>query len=84
MNKVIQTGLTLALVIVVGLLAFGQLGLIDWTWPWQNAQVMAVEVEVAQPEAATIITVEPIALDCRARISSLVPIVGRKEHSIAG
>lgn len=84
MNKLIQAGLVLAAVIVVGLLAFGQLGLIDWTWPWERVDVMAVEVEVSQPEAATIITVEPIALDCRARISSLVPIEGRKEHSFAG
>lgn len=84
MNKILQNGLVLLSIIVVGLLAFAQIGLIDWTWPWEGAEVLVEETTVEQPEVATIVAIEPIALDCRARIHSVVPIEGRREHSLAG
>ncbi len=84
MNKIVQTGLVVSVVIVLGLLAFGQIGLIDWTWPWEDVDVLVEETTVEQPEIATIIRIEPIALDCRARIHTIVPIEGRREHSVAG
>lgn len=69
---------------VIGVLALALLwsGAIDVNWPWEdlNEEESALE----QPETATITSVEPIALDCRARIHSVVPIEGKREHELAG
>lgn len=55
---------------------------IDVNWPWQD--VAGNESAVEQPETATITSVQPIALDCRARIHSVVPIEGKREHDVSG
>lgn len=43
-----------------------------------------VEVELDMPDEARIVRVDPITLDCRARIHAEVPVSGRREHSAFG
>lgn len=66
-------------------------GLMVWTngfdipMPWDSLPEFAeVEVKLSIPEEARIIAVEPIALDCRARIYAEIPVEGRREHSVLG
>ncbi|MEM9654614.1 MAG: hypothetical protein AAGA65_21165 [Actinomycetota bacterium] len=44
----------------------------------------AVDMQVTLPEEATITAVEPISLDCRARVYAEVPVEGRREHEAFG
>ncbi len=74
---------------VLGILAFAGFAvwsnLIDIRFPWQVLPEFAdVEVDLTLPEEARIVEVEPIALDCRARIHAEVPVEGRREHSVLG
>lgn len=39
-------------------------------------------IELKEP--ATVVRLEPVALDCRARIHARVPVEGRREHALAG
>ena len=74
-----------ALVAVAGLVIATNLGVIGVTWPWERIpEVMAAETIVEQPEEAVIYAIDPIALDCRARIRASVPIEGRREHTMVG
>ncbi len=74
---------------MLGILAFAGFAvwsnMIDVRFPWQVLPEFAnVEVELSLPEEARIVEVEPIALDCRARIHAEVPVEGRREHSVLG
>ncbi len=74
---------------LVGVVAFAGFAvwsnMIDVRFPWQVLPEFAeVEVELSLPEEARIVEVEPIALDCRARIHAEVPVEGRREHSLFG
>ncbi len=40
--------------------------------------------EVAQKGDATMVRIEPVSLDCRARIQATVPVTGTREHTVAG
>ena len=44
----------------------------------------AVDLAVSLPEEARITAVEPISLDCRARVFAEVPVEGRREHEAFG
>ena len=43
-----------------------------------------IEVDIKLPEEARIVAVEPISLDCRARIHAEVPVEGIREHESFG
>ena len=44
----------------------------------------AIDVQVSVPEEARITAVEPISLDCRARVYAEVPVEGKREHEAFG
>ncbi len=74
---------------LIGALVVAGLGL--WSgvfavqFPWQVLPDFTdVEVQVSLPEEARIVAVEPIALDCRARVFAEVPVEGRREHTVFG
>lgn len=47
-------------------------------------KVATQERELELKESATIVRLEAVALDCRARIHARVPVEGRREHALAG
>ena len=71
----------IALLLVVALFSFGW---IDIRWPWENVVEQTSEVAVDVEEGPAVLTVAPIALDCRARITATVPVVGTQRTSVAG
>ncbi len=76
-------------VLAIGFLTVGVLwwtGAVSINWPWNNIELnVASSKTVVAPDApARIYRVEPLALDCRARISAVVPVKGKKEHELAG
>jgi hypothetical protein len=70
------------LVLVVGVV-LGQSGLLSITGP-QFPDFRDVEVEVALPDEARIVAIEPISLDCRARVHAEVPVEGVRDHDAFG
>lgn len=77
------TGAVLGIVAFAGFAVWSNL--IDVRFPWQVLPEFAdVHVDLTLPEEAKIVEVEPIALDCRARIHAEVPVEGRREHSMFG
>ena len=66
---------------LVALLSFG---VIDIRWPWENVVSETAEVGVDVEEGPTLISVTPISLDCRARITASVPVIGTQRTSVAG
>ncbi len=79
----------LSLAVVVAVLLVALLltsGVFSVNWPWNNISLdVASSKTVIAPDApAQIYRIEPLALDCRARISAVVPIEGKKEHELAG
>jgi hypothetical protein len=59
--------------------------MIDIHFPWEALpDLAAVEVELSLPDEARIVAVEPIALDCRARVHAEVPVEGTREHRLLG
>lgn len=80
MNKILGGTIIGALVVTIAALWTGVASL---QFPWQVLPDFTdVEVELALPEEATIVAVEPIALDCRARVHAVVPIEGSREHTL--
>ncbi len=56
-----------------------------WQFPWQpDIDFTEVAVELSLPEEARIVAIEPITLDCRARVHASIPIEGRREHTAFG
>lgn len=55
---------------------------IDVPWMKVVPEFGEVDVAISLPEEARIIAIEPIALDCRARVHAVVPVEGRREHSL--
>lgn len=80
----ILSSVVLLAFVLVGLLLYS--GAISINWPWQNIDLdIASSKTVVAPDApAQIYRIEPLALDCRARISAIVPVEGKKEHELAG
>ncbi len=64
-----------ALALAFGVVSFSAPSLPDFT---------EVEVELTLPDEARIVRVEPIRLDCRARVFAEVPVEGRREHLAFG
>ncbi|NNE94719.1 MAG: hypothetical protein HKN24_01690 [Acidimicrobiales bacterium] len=56
---------------------------LSFTWPWDIVpEINEVQVELTLPEEARIVNIEPIMLDCRARVHAEVPVLGRREHAL--
>lgn len=61
------------------------LGIASLQWPWQTLpDFNDVEVTLSLPDEARIVGVEPIALDCRARVFAEVQVDGTREHQLFG
>lgn len=82
MNKFF--GGALAGVLFLGGLAL-YFGVASLQWPWRVVpEFNQIDVELTLPEEARIIGVQPIALDCRARVFAEVAVDGRREHRLFG
>lgn len=85
-----ERGLSLgagAIVFIATLIILTNTGVIGIDWPWQKIdvpEVLTEETVVVQPQEATIVEIEPIALDCRARIHAEVPVKGKRDHKALG
>lgn len=81
-------GLSIGASVLVGaavLVLLTNVGLLGIEWPWEKVpDVLTEETHVQQPEEATIYEIEPITLDCRARIHASVPVQGKREHKALG
>jgi hypothetical protein len=75
----------LAMMLVIGLFSFGW---VDVNWPWEDIDLVEQETEIAidtvEEGPAQIIKITPIALDCRARITAEVPVVGTQRTEVIG
>lgn len=79
--KNLIAGTVLGAMAAVGVVIWS--GSVSFDWPWQVIPEFGeVEVALTLPEEARIVAIEPIALDCRARVHAEVPVVGQREHSI--
>lgn len=66
-------------------LAVMVMGVTSFRWPWERlGDFNRVEVDFALPDTARIASVEPITLDCRARIHAVVPVEGVRQHQFFG
>ena len=84
MQDLSRSLISVIVVAVIGLVVFIQLGVADITWPWENPAVASQTTVIQQTEEAEIVEIEPIALDCRARIHTVVPVEGKREHDVLG
>jgi len=71
----------LAVLLVIG---FFSMGWVDVNWPWEDVVEETTEVAIDVEEGPAVISITPIALDCRARVLAEVPIVGTQKTSVAG
>jgi hypothetical protein len=79
--KGLLAGVALSL---LAFLAFAT-GVVSLRWPGPRLpELSRVDVDVALPGAARIAAVEPITLDCRARVRAVVPVEGVREHRFLG
>ena len=79
--KRLVAGIAVGVLGVVVLIA--TTGSLSFTWPWDIIpDVNEVSVELTLPTEARIVDVEPIMLDCRARVHAEVPVAGRREHAL--
>lgn len=76
--------ISVLVVAVIGLIVFIQLGVANISWPWDNPAVASQTTSIVQSEEAEIVEIEPIALDCRARIHTVVPVEGKRDHELLG
>lgn len=78
----IGAAITFAVLVVGALLWFDVL---DVNWPWEGVatSTTSVSYDRDRPEPK-IVEIEPIALDCRARIHAEVPVKAVREHQLAG
>ena len=63
-------------------------GWVDIKWPWEGVDLVKEETEIAvnveEAGPAEVIKIVPLALDCRARITAEVPVIGRQRTKIVG
>lgn len=84
MQDISRSLISVLVVAIVGLVVFVQLGVANLSWPWDNATVSAQTTTINQTKEAEIVEIEPIALDCRARIHTIVPVEGKRDHEVLG
>ena len=74
--------IVLGFVTLIGALALA-FGMVSFSGP-SLPQFSSIDVDVTLPSEARIVQVEPIRLDCRARVFAEVPVEGRREHRAFG
>jgi hypothetical protein len=78
-------GLVVGLALTAAAAAVVVSGVVSFRWPWERlGDFNRVEVAFDLPETARIASVEPITLDCRARVHAVVPVEGVREHRFLG
>jgi hypothetical protein len=78
-TKGLAAGVAVTVLAVVGL----RIGLIDLRFPWERLpRFTEIELDFALPDSARIASVEPITLDCRARVHAAVPVEGVRRHRV--
>lgn len=82
MNKFLSGGAIAAVLLI----AFGVwANAVSFQFPWQpDLDFTDVEIALSLPEEARITAIEPISLDCRARVHASVPIEATREHDLFG
>lgn len=69
---------------VIGL---GALGFLDFRWPWENIDLATEDTTITfdedEPEPKLVL-IEPISLDCRARVNAQVPVRATRTYELAG
>jgi hypothetical protein len=80
--KLLKTLAVLGSVVVVGW-ALAIVGVFDFHWPWE-VEIAAQRETVIQEEPAQVVEIEPISLDCHARVHAEVPVRATKEHLLLG
>ncbi|MBT8241983.1 MAG: hypothetical protein KJN63_12225 [Acidimicrobiia bacterium] len=79
--KRVLAGVAVGVIAVAAFIA--STGSLSFTWPWNIVpEVNEVQIELTLPTEARIVQVEPIMLDCRARVHAEVPVSGRREHAL--
>ncbi len=82
MKRTVTALLAGAVVLAVGVLA-GQVGLLRFPSPGLP-DVNEVTSEVSVPTEARVVAIEPISLDCRARVHAEVPVTATRRHEALG
>lgn len=80
--KLMKTLAALGSLVVVGW-ALNIVGVFDINWPWET-EIAAQRETVIQEEPAQVVEIEPISLDCHARVHADVPVRATKEHMVLG
>lgn len=83
MTKILNGLVAFAVTTAIGVALLAFLGVVQFRMPWLSSPLTETH-EVAAPEIPTVVSIEPISLDCRARITAQVPVEGRKEHRVFG
>ncbi len=82
MKRTVSALLAGAVVLALGVLA-GQIGLLRFPSPGLP-DVNEVTSEVSVPTEARVVAIEPISLDCRARVHAEVPVTATRRHEALG
>ena len=77
-------GIGLLVLGAIGALFIAGAGIVSFDWPWEIDEIAAVETSIVVEEPPTIFRIEPIDLDCRARVHAEVPLRGVREHEVLG
>ena len=81
-NRFIASLVVAGFAVVVGAMAFAA-GMISFSGP-SFPEFTEIDVSLTVPTEARIVAVEPISLDCRARVFAEVPVEGKREHEAFG
>lgn len=75
--------LTAVFALVIALLAAW--GALDVNWPWQKIpDVATTRTTISYDAPPRIVEIEPIAIECHARVHAEVPVEGTKSHRLFG
>lgn len=81
--KRLIAGILVGVAAVVALIA--STDSLSFSWPWDVVpDFNEVQVDLTLPSEARIVDVEPIMLDCRARVHAVVPVAATREHELLG
>ncbi|MEZ5411241.1 MAG: hypothetical protein R2761_24645 [Acidimicrobiales bacterium] len=82
MKRTVTALLAGAVALALGVLA-GQVGLLRFPSPGLP-DVNQVTTEISRPTEARVVAIEPISLDCRARVHAEVPVTATRRHEALG
>ena len=82
MQRTIQSAVLAGFVVVLGAIVWST-GMIQFSGP-SFPDFTRIDVDLTLPKEARITAIEPISLDCRARVFAEIPVEGRREHEAFG